>query len=310
MLTDVLFPDETGLQLDEMEMEGGTLILVVSSRVPSAICPTCQKHSQRPHSCYRRQPADLPIAEQVVQLEMVIQRFFSDNRRCKATTCAERLPEFIEPDARRTNRLKHQQQQLAFEVNAKRGESLLDTMHMPTSHDTLVRLVRAAPDPDGVAPRVVGIDDWSKRKGQTYGTILVELERHTVVDVLDERSAESAAEWFGQHPGIEVISRDRGNEYIQGATKGAPDATQVADRWHLLKNLREALERLLQQKPASLKAAASEPECASSESAEEAAVEGTAVEANHGEGNQLPEPDSSGCRLQASVMTKAQVRLC
>ena len=160
MLTNLLFPDEIGLQLDELERDGETIILVVSSRDASATCPTCQTRSQRFHSCYRRQPADLPIAEQPVQLEMVVQRFFCDNPRCKATTFAQRLPDFIERYARKTNRLKGQQRQVAFDLKAKRGERLLEVMQMPTSHDTLLRLVRATPDSDRPASRVVGIDDW------------------------------------------------------------------------------------------------------------------------------------------------------
>jgi len=133
---------------------------------------------------------------------------------------------------------------------------LLNELGMPTSPDTLIRLVRNASEPEMSTPRVLGIDDWSKRKGQSYGTILVDLEAHKPADLLPDRSAELVAEWLRSHPGVEIISRDRGSEYIKGATDGAPDAIQVADRWHLLKNLRDALKRMLESKRACLKAAA------------------------------------------------------
>jgi transposase len=127
---------------------------------------------------------------------------------------------------------------------------------MPISPDTLLRLIRTAPSPDRKTPRVLGVDDWAKRKGHSYGTILVDLETRQPVDLLPSRRAETLAQWLREHPGVEIISRDRSTEYRKGATDGAPDATQVADRWHLLKNLREMLQRLLENKTHCLTAAA------------------------------------------------------
>lgn len=130
---------------------------------------------------------------------------------------------------------------------------------MPTSADTLLRLVCAAPPPAIEPPQVLGIDDWAWKKATRYGTILCDLERHRVVDLLPDRSADTVATWLRSHPSVALIARDRSDLYADGATRGVPDAVQVADRFHLLKNLGDALERFLQQKRAALKQAIAPP---------------------------------------------------
>ncbi len=113
-----------------------------------------------------------------------------------------------------------------------------------------LRAVRAAVLPSPPPPRLVGVDDWAWRKGKTYGTLLVDLERHRPVDLLPDRTADTLAAWLRQHPGIEIISRDRWGAYAEGAQQGAPRALQVADRFHVVKNLVEALETFLLRKGA------------------------------------------------------------
>lgn len=138
------------------------------------------------------------------------------------------------------------------------GGRLVQGLNMPTSPDTLIRLVRGAAEPRRATPRVLGVDDWAKRKGQSYGTILVDLEKHEVVDLLEDRSAESLSNWLKEHPGVEFITRDRGQDYKEGATTGAPDAVQIADRFHLLQNLVDTLKRMLEKQPSQLRKAARE----------------------------------------------------
>jgi transposase len=94
------------------------------------------------------------------------------------------------------------------------------------------------------APRVIGLDEWAWRRGRRFGTIACDLERHQVVDLLPERSAPSVAQWLQAHPTVEIVCRDRSGLYAEGIRQGAPQAIQVVDRFHLVRNLRDALERL------------------------------------------------------------------
>jgi len=256
MLTDSLLTNGLRLRVDGVEMEEDTVVVSVTSMNQKGTCPHCQTISERTHSSYQRRPADVPFAGCAVRLDMTIPRFFCDNEECESKTFTERIPDFIEPYAHCTNRLASQQQQVAFALGGEAGSRLLATLGMTVSPDTLLRLIRKAPEPEVTAPRVLGVDDWAKRKGHSYGTILVDLEAQQAVDLLPDRTAESFAKWLKEHLGVEIISRDRGTEYIRGANEGAPDAIQVADRWHLLSNLRDALKRLLESKYGCLRAAA------------------------------------------------------
>jgi transposase len=191
-----------------------------------------------------------------MQLLWNVRRFFCDYPECPHVTFSEQVPSVACRYARKTHRLVQQQTGIAFEVGGEPGSRLSTSLRAPTSPDTLLRFIRTAPEEIFPTPQFLGVDDWAIRKGHTYGTILVDLETHRAIDLLCERSADEFANWLKAHPGITIISRDRSKEYAKGASQGAPEARQVADRWHLLKNLREALELFLEQNRACLYAAA------------------------------------------------------
>ena len=219
--------------------------LAVRATRPQAACPTCLTPSHAIHSYYRRHPADLPSLGQAVRLNLSVRRFCCRNPDCARQTFAESLPGLLNRQARRTQRLASAQAQVGIALGGEAAARLLQRLAMPTSADTVLRLVRGLPLPTLEAPRIVGVDDWALKKGQTYGTILVDLETRRVIDLLPERAALPVAGWLEAHPSIEAVVRDRSSEYGRAATLGAPAAMQVADRWHLLYNLRQMLGRWL-----------------------------------------------------------------
>jgi transposase len=244
-LTAIVLADPAALHLDAVTIDDEMVILTVTSVQGQALCPICGQPSSRVHSSYERRPNDLALVGHQMRLRLNVRRFFCSNLACERKTFAERLPAILKPFARRTDRLTETLCAIGQALSGEAGSRQAERLAMPVSPDTLLRLVRHSDLPSPATPTVLGVDDFAWKKGQTYGTILVDLERHQVVDLLPDRSAESLAAWLQQHPGVKIISRDRGGTYAEGARRGAPNAEQVADRFHLLKNLREALEPLL-----------------------------------------------------------------
>jgi transposase len=242
-----LLLDTEQLVLRKIIVEDGKISLTVESATWKATCPECQRESAAVHSSYMRYPTDLAWADQMVVFNLRAKRFFCRNITCQKRTFAERFPGILAPYARRTNRVVLRQQQVCLDTCARVAEKLLEFEHIGISDSTVNRILRGLPEPEQLQIRVVGVDDWAKRKGQQYGTILIDLERSQIIDLLDDRTAETLAQWLEEHPGIEVVSRDRSQTYADAISEGAPNAVQVADRWHLLKNLSEAVFKILQQ---------------------------------------------------------------
>jgi len=249
-----------GLDLQSLRIEIGRVNICVSSGARRSVCPLCGSGSSRVHSRYARTVSDLPWHGISVELEVLARRFFCDEASCERKIFCERLEE-VAARARKTVRLEGALLAIALELGGRAGARLALELGIVAARDTLLRRIKAAPLPEVGKVRVLGVDDFAFKKGSTYGTILVDLERHEVVDLLAERSQESLVAWFRSHPaaGVEVAARDRSNIYREGLNKGVPDATHVADRWHLLHNLTLTLEEyLLQKRPVLHRAAAPE----------------------------------------------------
>jgi transposase len=270
MLEPLLLPSGAPLSLGAVELCADHVTVAIHTTAFSARCPGCQSDASRIHSHYQRTLADLPLAQVPVQIHLHVRRFFCDNATCRRKTFCEPVPALAPRYARRTARLLSEQRQVGLELGGEPGARQARRQAMAVSPDTLLRFARSAPQSPAPTPRRVGIDDFALRKGQVYGTIVVDLDAHRTIDLLPERSADVVEQWLVAHPGVELITRDRSGEYAEGASRGAPDAIQVADRFHLLQNVRELLQRLLERHQDALRAAQSSPRSpeASSTSAE------------------------------------------
>ena len=241
MLQSFLVP---GCLVEGIQCESRSLVVLSARRRrDGARCPDCSHPSGKVHGYYRRRPADLPLCGRQVRLELQLRRYVCINVTCRRRTFAERVPMLLAQRSRRTRRLARVQTQVGVALGGEPGRRLAGWLGMPTSGDTLLRLVRGAPVAAAVVPTTIGVDDWALKKRKRYGTIIVDLEHRRPIDLLPDRNAETLAAWLRNQPGIDLVTRDRWAEYRRAITTGAPSAIQVADRWHLLCNARQMVER-------------------------------------------------------------------
>lgn len=266
-----LMPQFAGLRLLQINATNDRLTVDVAPTRQGAPCPVCHRRSTQCHSHYTRMLADLPWGGRPVRIRLQVRRFRCRNRVCPQKIFGERFPKLAGVKARRTLAQREALADFGFAVGGAPGARLANGQGLEGSRHTILRAVHATPLPTFPIPRVLGVDDWARRKGQTYGTILVDLEKRCVVDLLEDRTASSFGKWLAEHRGVEVIARDRAGAYADGARQGAPDAVQVADRFHILVNLGEALERVLARKHARLREAARAIDQANASRREEAA---------------------------------------
>jgi transposase len=219
--------------------------ITAQTTAPTAICPRCGLSSRRIPSYYTRRPRDLPRWESAVRLVLRLRRFRCLNATGTVQTFADRGREWVRPAAQRTVRWTRALQLLGLALGGEAGARLGATLHVPTSPDTLLRRVRQLPEPPLPTPALLGGDDGALRRGRTYGTLWVDVQRHRPIDLWPARTADTLAAWLQAHPGVLLWSRDRSTASARGATLGAPEAQQGLARWPLVRHLRAALERWL-----------------------------------------------------------------
>ena len=240
------------LHIERVITSAHELLVQIISSSPKACCPLCGAQAWRIHSRYTRQVADLPCVGRHVTLLLTVRKFFCPNPACPRKIFAEQFLDLVPSYARLTTRLREALIALGLATCGEVASPLAPQLGMQVAPTTLLRRVRAIPLAPVGKVRVLGVDEFAWKKGQTYGTILVDLELRRPIDLLPDRSEETLEAWLRTHPEIDSISRDRAGGYAAAAKKGAPQAQQVADRFHLLLNLREGLKKLMERKQACL----------------------------------------------------------
>ena len=240
-----LLPLPEGMLIDQIQSTETGLVVSVRATHPTSCCPLCAFASSSIKSHYRRSLRDVACGGRRVQLELTVRKFYCRNPLCERKVFTERFPAFVEPWARMTIRHCEQITSIGLATCGKGGTRLAARLGIHTTRQTILRRIMALPDSPPESILFLGIDDFSFQRGLRFGTILVNLESHHVVDLLADREAETSAAWMRRQLDLKVVSRDRGGTYASAATQGAPQATQCADRFHILKNLGEALEGLL-----------------------------------------------------------------
>lgn len=229
------------LNLNKIEYTNGTIWINASFKTKRSRCPDCRKFSKKIHDRYTRTISDLPVFQYRTIIRLKTRKFKCGNPRCERKVFSEQTP-VISRYSRRTNRVLKILESFAIELTGKLGSFMSKQLFIAVSISTITRMAHNQQLPEIKQPKILGVDDWAYRKGISYGTILIDMETSKPIELLPSRDGEDLKKWLMKYNDIQIVTRDRSSSYSAAVNEACPNAIQVADRFHLLMNLSDALD--------------------------------------------------------------------